>query len=131
MRIIDFDPLQVRRNGNAIRPGIKARSEIEHRIHAVLQRRCYEVVDDDGMQGDGPDAEEPFWQFRDDLLPTPASEGAQADTEGVHQLAMPRLTRISSSPLATQSVANKMRTCFLEISSRSRFARAGRRWLPN
>ena len=76
MRIIDFDPLQARRECRAIGPSIKARAEIEHRIDAALQSRTYEVVDDDGAQGDGPGAEEPSWQFGDDLLPPLAGETA-------------------------------------------------------
>lgn len=44
------------------------------------------------------------------------------------------ITKIGMTPFLmgpTESVANKMGTCFLETSSRSRFARAGRRFLPN
>src|SRR6516165_11605950 len=91
MRIINFDPLKVWRERHAVGPSIKARAEIEYCVHPVLQRRRYEVVDDDGAQGDRPGTEKPFWQFGDDLLPALASEQA-----------CQRITKQRIRPLAPQ-----------------------------
>jgi len=71
-RIIDFDPPQVRGKFQPVRPGVEARTEIDHGIHAFGDFFFEKAINDAGADDNRPGGVTSVMHVRGDLLPSGA-----------------------------------------------------------